>query len=114
MADGAARAASVPARSSTASSGLIVRDNGWRWRGLAWSERGPRRASAEPSAVRFSCVTGGSWNDPPEHLSGRALEAHLSRRDFIWKSASAAGIAAVAAGLPAGTILAEAASAKAK
>ena len=54
------------------------------------------------------------WNDIPEHLSGAALEQHLSRRDFIWRSAHSAGLAAVAATMPAGAILAEAAQARAR
>lgn len=54
------------------------------------------------------------WNETPEHLDGDALEAHLTRRDFVWRSAHTAGIAAAAASLPAGTILAQAAQAKAR
>jgi phospholipase C len=49
----------------------------------------------------------------PESLEGRALEAHLSRRDFLLRSAYTAGAATVAASLPASTILTEAARAKA-
>src|SRR4051794_12585238 len=54
------------------------------------------------------------WNDLPENLTGAALDDHLTRRDFIWRSAHTAGVAAAAASLPANLILAEAAKAKAR
>jgi phospholipase C len=54
------------------------------------------------------------WHDVPEQLSGRALEAHLSRREMLLRSAYTVGAVAVAASLPASTILAETATATAK
>ena len=50
------------------------------------------------------------WNEVPEHLGGEALEAHLTRRDFLWRTAAGAGLAAsVASGLSASSVLAHAA-----
>src|ERR671926_260562 len=53
------------------------------------------------------------WNDVPEHLEGRALEWHLSRRDFIRRAAYTAGIGlSIASGMPASQVLAKAAKKK--
>src|SRR3954471_3702907 len=49
------------------------------------------------------------WNDVPEHLDGKALEWHLSRRDFIRRAAYTAGIGlSIASGMPASQVLAKA------
>ncbi len=47
------------------------------------------------------------WNEVPEHLEGAALEAHLSRRDFLRRSAYTAGLAmTAAAAMPPSQVLA--------
>src|SRR3954469_20137972 len=49
------------------------------------------------------------WNDVPEHLEGKALDWHLSRREFIRRAAYTAGIGmSIAAGMPASQVLARA------
>ena len=49
------------------------------------------------------------WNDVPEHLDGKALDWHLSRRDFIRRAAYTAGIGlSIASGMPASQVLAKA------
>jgi phospholipase C len=49
------------------------------------------------------------WNEVPEHLSGAALDRHLSRRDFLRRAAYTAGIGmSIASAMPASTVLAHA------